>query len=83
MRCCVAHDDARSDDRTHNSVALRKERGGTTRLTEFGIPAGVQVRSLGGYAPAVSGRNFGRRGGWTFLGLFLCTLVIIAIYPCH
>ena len=43
LRC----DDARSDDRAHNSVALRKERGGTTRLlpayTEFGIPADVQV----------------------------------------
>ena len=70
MRCCVARDDARSDDRAHNSVALRKERGGTTRLlpayTEFGIPADAGS-FLGGYVPAVSGQNFGRRGGWTFL----------------
>lgn len=68
-------DDARSDDRAHNSVALRKERGGTTRLlpayTEFGIPADVQVFVLlGGYAPAVSGWNFGRRGGSDVFGTF-------------
>ena len=42
--CC---DDAGSDACACVCVALRKERGGTTRLlpayTEFGIPADVQV----------------------------------------
>ena len=69
----LRRDDARSDDRAHNSVALRKERGGTTacpRTPSSGFPADVQIRSLGGYAPAVSGWNFGRRGGWTFLVSF-------------
>lgn len=70
--------DRMTDAHVHNSVALRKERGGTAartsrlflrrdeRHTEFGIPADAGS-FLGGYVPAVSGQNFGRRGGWTFL----------------
>ena len=87
MRC----DDARSDDRrtyitawhcARNVEALPGFLRRDERDTEFGIPADHAASLLGGYVPAVSGRNFGRRGGWTFLD-FLRTLVIIAIYPCH